>query len=355
MNINEMLDLVVKRGASDLHILAGRPPIIRFNGELQILPQYSPLTDEQTKELTLPLLSAEQKTTLQSDHEIDFSYAHKVGDGFARFRVNAYFQQNTLASSLRYIPTQRIRTFEDLNLPPSLVEFSKLNQGLVLLTGPAGQGKTTTIATMVNEVNKSRNEHIITIEDPIEYTYPKSKALISQRELRVDTYSWKVALRSVLREDPDVVFIGEMRDFDTIASTLTIAETGHLVFSTLHTNSAAQTIDRIVDVFPAHQQSQIRLQLSSTLAGIISIRLLKSLDGGLVPALEVLIGSPAVRTTIREGKTHLIDNIIQTSKDVGMITLEESLVKLVASGKVTLETAEKTALRPEELRRLLKK
>lgn len=355
MNIGQLLDIVVKRNASDLHLLAERPPIIRINGELQILPQFSPLSIEQTKELTLQLLSEEQQKHLAANHEIDFSYSHKSGDLEARFRVNAYFQQNTLASSLRYIPCQKIRTFEELNLPPSMIEFTKLNQGFVLLTGPAGQGKTTTIATMVNEINKKRADHIITVEDPIEYTYPKGKALISQRELRVDTYSWKVALRSVLREDPDVVFIGEMRDFETIAATLTIAETGHLVFSTLHTNSAAQTIDRIVDVFPAHQQGQIRLQLSSTLAGIISQRLIKSLDGGLVPALEIMIGSPAVRTTIREGKTHLIDNIIQTSKDVGMITLEESLAHLVSAGKISLESAELVALRPDELRRLLKK
>jgi len=355
VDINRLLEIIVKRNASDLHLVSGRPPMLRLNKELQIIPSYQELSEEEVKTLVLSLLNEEQKISFLSNHELDFSYSSKI-DGFEnRFRVNAYFQKNSVAASLRYIPCQKIRSFRELNLPESFSEFAKLNQGLVLITGPTGHGKTTTIATLIHEINMERNVHIVTIEDPIEYTYPKGKALISQREMRGDTYSWEVALRSVLREDPDVVFIGEMRDYETIAATLTIAETGHLVLATLHTNSAAQTIDRVVDVFPSHQQPQIRLQFSNTLSGIISQRLLPALNGSLVPAIEVLISTPAVRTTIREGKTHLIDNIIQTSKDIGMITLEEYLATLVSSGKVSLEIARHYALRPEELRRFLKK
>lgn len=354
MEINKLLEIVVRRNASDLHLVVGRPPMIRINKDLQMLPNYPVLTEEDAKETILSILNSEQKISLLSNRELDFSYALKMGEVENRFRVNAYFQKNSLAASLRFIPCQRIRSFKELNLPESFAEFAKLGQGLVLVTGPTGHGKTTTLATIINEINNDRNVHIITIEDPIEYTYPKGRALISQREMKVDTYSWEVALRSVLREDPDVVLIGEMRDYETIAATLTIAETGHLVLATLHTNSAAQTIDRIVDVFPSHQQGQVRLQLSNTLSGIISQRLIPSLDGNLIPALEVLIGSSAVKTIIREGKTHLIDNVIQTSRDIGMVSLEEYLSSLVSAGKIGLDQALHVALRPEELRRFLK-
>lgn len=355
MEINELLSLAIKKGASDLHILVGKPPIIRINGELSPLPQFEVVTREEAEHMVLSLMSREQRELVATEREHDFSYVLMTGEGEEqRFRVNAYFQRNTLAASLRHI-SNKIRTFEELALPSSLSELAKLQQGFILVTGPTGQGKSTTLATIIQEVNKHRQCHIVTIEDPVEYTYPLGRAIISQRELRSDTYSWKAALRSVLREDPDVVLIGEMRDLETISSALTIAETGHLVFSTLHTNSAAQTIDRIIDVFPEHQQGQIKQQLASVLSGVICQRLVPAIAGGRLPALEILVSTTAVRTSIRDGKTHLIDNIIQTSKDVGMITLEEYFGDLVSRGKVSLEVAERYVSRPGELRRYLKK
>ena len=293
------------------------------------------------------LLTNEQKDLLLANKEIDFSYA--LAD--ARFRINVYFQKASLAAALRHLP-QKIRTIEELSLPKLYHEFVNLRQGFILVTGPTGHGKSTTLAAILNEINTTRDAHIVTIEDPIEYIYPKSRSIISQREMHTDTHSWNVALRSVLREDPDVVLIGEMRDYETIAAALTIAETGHLVFATLHTNSASQTIDRIVDVFPDKQQMQVRLQLASTLEAVLSQRLLPGLGGGRRPATEILISTPAVQTSIREGKTHLVDNIIQTSGDMGMSLLEVSLASLVKSGAVSLDVAKEYALRPEELIRL---
>lgn len=356
MEIRELLTLAVKKGASDVHFLADKPPYVRVHGELAPLPQFQALTDKDVERIVLSLMTPEQKTVFLQEKELDYSYVVPGADngGDARFRVNAYWQHNSLAASLRHIPN-KIRTFEELALPPTLAELAKLRQGFVLLTGPTGQGKSTTLATIINEVNKNRKAHIITVEDPVEYTYPAAKAIISQRELRVDTFSWKASLRAILREDPDVVLVGEMRDLETIAAALTIAETGHLVFSTLHTNSAAQTIDRIIDVFPEHQQGQIRQQLAAVLSAVVCQRLVSSTAEVRVPALEILISTTAVRTSIREGKTHLIDNIIQTSKDVGMISFEEYFAELVSSGKVTLEVAERHVQRPTELRRYLKK
>lgn len=289
-----------------------------------------------------------------ANRELDFStYIKDAKSGVMhRFRVNAYFQKDTLSASLRYI-LPNIRTIEELALPKILHQFTKLKQGFILLTGPTGQGKSTTLASLINEINLSRAAHIITIEDPIEYVYPKGKSIISQRELKSDTHSWEIALRSVLREDPDVVLIGEMRDYETISAALTIAETGHLVFSTLHTNSSAQTVDRIIDVFPAHQQPQIRLQLSMVLGGIVCQKLLPATTGGRVPAVEVLIATNSIRNTIREAKTHLIDNILQTSADVGMFTFESYLKDLIRAGTVKEETALEYAMRPNELSRLL--
>jgi len=240
-------------------------------------------------------------------------------------------------------------------LPEICHQFTKLRQGFILVTGPTGHGKSTTLASILEEINQTRAVHIVTIEDPIEYVFSSQKSIISQREMRGDTHSWEIALRSCLREDPNVVMIGEMRDYETIASALTIAETGHLVFATLHTNSAAQTMDRIVDVFPEHQQAQVRMQFSLTLEAILSQRLLPSLDGGRIPACEILVSTPAVRTAIREGKTHLVDNIIQTSVELGMKTMEMDLLRLVKAGKINLEVAQAFALRPEELARLSKK
>jgi twitching motility protein PilT len=246
-----------------------------------------------------------------------------------------------------------IRTIEELHLPKICHTFSELKQGFILVTGPTGHGKSTTLAAIINEINLARSVHILTIEDPIEYVYPSGKSIISQREMDLDTHSWSLALRSALREDPDVVLVGEMRDPETIATAITIAETGHLVFSTLHTNSASQTIDRIIDSFPASQQDQIRIQLASTLKGVVAQRLIPQINGGRIPGVEVLIGTSAVASNIREGKTHLIDSVIQTSQDAGMITLESSLASLVLSGTISLETAKSYALRPEELLRMV--
>jgi len=282
---------------------------------------------------------------------LDFSFA--FGE-HARFRVNAYYQKGMLAAALRSIP-MKIPAIEELNLPEICHAFTKLKQGFILVAGPTGHGKSTTLASIIEEINQNRAEHIVTIEDPIEYVFRHQKSMISQRELKSDTHSWPIALRSCLREDPNVVMIGEMRDLETMAMSLTIAETGHLVFSTLHTNSAAQSIDRIIDVFPEHQQEQIRMQFSATIEAIVSQRLLPCLEGGRIPATEILIATPAVRTVIREGKTHMIDNIIQTSAEVGMRMLEMDLARLVNEGKISFDVAQMYAFRPEELMKLTRK
>lgn len=349
MDIQELLETTNKRGASDLHLVVGNKPILRVDGELVPLIDKEVLTPEETERLVFTTLAPEQKELFLANKELDFSFATPQ----ARFRINVYFQQGAMAAAFRLIPF-KIRTVDELNLPPICHTFGSLRQGFILITGPTGHGKSTTLAAIINEINQNRACHIITIEDPIEYVYPPGKSIISQREMHLDTHSWEVALRSCLREDPDVVLVGEMRDYETISAALTIAETGHLVFATLHTNSAAQTVDRIVDVFPEHSKSQVRMQLSGTLEGIFSERLLPAVEGGRIPACEILIATPAVRTTIREGKTHLIDNIIQTSGELGMISLEGTLARLVKSGKIKLAVAENFALRPEELERLLR-
>ncbi len=350
MNIKDLLKITIERNASDLHLVVGIPPSLRIDGALTPLEE-KVLTEEEVKKLTYELLTNEQREILLVNKELDFSFALEEK---ARFRVNAYYERGHLASAFRCLPI-KIRSIEELNLPKILHEFTKLNQGFILVTGPTGHGKSTTLASMLEEVNQTRRCHIVTIEDPIEYVFFHNKAIVTQRELHVDTHSWDVALRSCLREDPDVVLIGEMRDYETIASALTIAETGHLVFATLHTNSAAQTVDRIVDVFPPHQQEQVKMQLSNTLEAIVSQRLLPCLRGGRIPACEILVATAAVRTTVREGKTHLIDNIIQTSAEVGMVNLETDLARLVKAGKISLEVAKSWALRLEELMRQVKR
>ncbi len=350
MSINELLEIVIKKNASDLHLIVGEKPTLRIDGDLAPIAATERLIAEEVQSLIFDLVTEEQKELLLVNREIDFSFAL---EDVARFRVNAYHQKGYLAASLRLIST-KIRTIEELNLPKICHQFASLEQGFVLVTGPTGHGKSTTIAAMVQEINEARPLHILTIEDPIEYVYPPAKGIISQRELHLDTHSWEISLRSALREDPDVVLIGEMRDLETIASAITIAETGHLVFSTLHTNSASQTIDRIVDVFPEHQQEQVRAQLASTIAGVIAQRLVPAIGGGRYPAVEILMATSAVKTVIREGKTHLIDNIIQTSAEVGMIPLEVSLANLVRTGKITLDTAQQYAIRPQELLRQVK-
>lgn len=355
MEIKELLTLIIERNASDLHLLPGSSPVLRINGVLHPLTTFPILDGKVVENLIFSILDAEQRELLLTNKELDFSTFILYGESSVhhRYRVNAYYQKGVLSASFRYI-SPLIRSIEDLGLPQILHKFAKLKQGFVLLTGPTGQGKSTTLAAIINEINMERAEHIVTIEDPIEYVYPKGRSIISQRELKTDTHSWEIALRSVLREDPDVILVGEMRDYETIAAALTIAESGHLVFSTLHTNSAAQTIDRIIDVFPPYQQSQVRLQLSMVLSGIVCQKLIPSTTSGRVPALEVLIATSSVRNTIREAKTPLIDNIIQTSSDIGMFTFETHLKDLVRTGKVTQEKAMEYAIRPEELLRLLR-
>ncbi len=354
MSIQELLEVTVKNKASDLHLMPGISPCLRVDGLLVCLNQYQKLNKEDIETMIYALLTPEQKELLLTNKELDFSVGFGGGmyEDLGRFRVNAYFQRGYLCGAFRFLPP-KISTIEELQLPNILHSFTKMRQGFVLVTGPTGHGKSTTLAAIINEINLQTQSHILTIEDPIEYIYPQGKSIVSQREMGTDTHSWALSLRSALREDPDVVLVGEMRDPETIAAAITIAETGHLVFSTLHTNSAAQSIDRIIDVFPPHQQGQMRSQLASVLKGIVSQRLLPKLEGGRIPAVEILLGSPAVATNIREGKTHLIDSVIQTSSDVGMITLESSLATLVSQGIVSLETAKAFAVKESEFLRII--
>jgi twitching motility protein PilT len=354
MQINELLDVTIKNNASDLHLMPGTFPAIRIDGTLRYLSNYPLLSAQEVEMMVFSILKPEQKELLLNNKEIDFSFGFGGGTygDMGRFRTNLYYQRGVLSAEFRFLQPA-IRTIEELHMPKICHSFADLKQGFVLVTGPTGQGKSTTLASIINEINLNKSLHILTIEDPIEYVYPLGKSIISQREMDLDTHSWSMALRSALREDPDVVLVGEMRDPETIAAAMTIAETGHLVFSTLHTNSASQTIDRIIDSFPSGQQSQIRTQLASTLKGVVSQRLIPQLNGGRIPAVEVLIGTPAIASNIRDGKTHLIDSIIQTSQDYGMIPLESSLSSLVLSGTISLETAKSYALRPEELLRMV--
>lgn len=349
MNINQLLELTIARNASDLHLVVNYPPMLRINGELVSVPGNEKLNDNDLAGLVLPILTPFQKQAFDANLEFDMAitYQHK-----ARFRVNIFYQQGHLSAALRLIP-KVIPELESLGLPPIVQKFTQLQQGLVLVTGPTGHGKSTTLAAIINKINQTRTVHIITIEDPIEYVYPEGRALISQREILVDTKSWGNALRAVLREDPDIVLVGEMRDYETIAATITIAETGHLVLATLHTNSAAQTIDRIIDVFPENQQPQIKSQLAATLEAIISQRLVPTITPGLVMVAEVLLHNPALASMIRDGKTHLIDNLIQTSGEMGMVSLEAVLTKLVKEGQISFDVAQSYSVHPELLARMI--
>lgn len=354
MEIQELLALTIKNKASDLHLMVGLPPTFRIDGALRYLTTYPALKSEDLETMTFSLLTPEQKELLLTNKELDFSFGYR-GKGtqeVGRFRINAYFEKGTVAAALRFL-APGVRTLEELSLPKICHDFAKLKQGFVLVTGPTGHGKSSTLAAIINEINLNKSCHILTIEDPIEYVYPKGNSIISQREMGIDTHSWAFALRSSLREDPDVVLIGEMRDPETMQAAITLAETGHLVLSTLHTNSAAQSIDRIVDAFSADQRSQIRIQLAATLKGIISQRLVSKIGGGRIPAVEVLLGTPAVAANIRDGKSHLIDSVIQTSKDLGMCTIDESLAQLVKQGIITIDEARSYALRLNELERLV--
>lgn len=351
--LSELLELTIKNKASDLHLLVGAHPSVRVDGQLSYLTAYPNLTQEQVEAMVSSTLRPEQKQLFTSNKELDFSFGFGPGPEAekGRFRVNIYYERGHVSASFRYL-IPKIRTIDELMLPDVCYSFTKLKQGFILVTGPTGHGKSTTLAAIINEINLNRAAHILTIEDPIEYIYPLGKSLISQREMDTDTHSWARALSSALREDPDVVLVGEMRDPETISAALTIAETGHLVFSTLHTNSASQTISRIIDSFPAAQQPQIRTQLSETLKGVISQRLVPRVEGGRTPAVEVLIGTPAIQTNIREGKDHMIDSIMSTSREAGMMTLEASLSELVKQGIVSLDIARSYSLRPEEFDRL---
>lgn len=354
MDLNQLLEKAVSTNASDLHLLVGLPPVYRINGALQQLSSVAPLSEPILEQMIMSLLTPAQKEMFVTNRALDFSYGYGGGTygDKGRFRVNIYFQRGTVAAAFRLLPP-KVKTIEELRLPPICHRLSSLKQGFVLITGPTGHGKTTTIASIVNEINMTRAANILTIEDPIEYVFPKGKSVISQRELGHDTLTWNEGLKSALREDPDVVIVGEMRDPESIASAITIAETGHLVFSTLHTNSAAQTIDRIIDSFPETQQNQVRIQLAATLEAIVSQRLIPTIEAGRVVATEVLVATTAIRANIREGKTHLIDSTIETSSDEGMNSIEVSLAKLVQEGRITLDTAHAYALRPDTLTRLL--
>ncbi|OGE83095.1 MAG: type IV pili twitching motility protein PilT [Candidatus Colwellbacteria bacterium RIFCSPLOWO2_01_FULL_48_10] len=349
--LNELLLTTARQGASDLHIAVGRKPIIRIDGILIGLQKEAILTPEDTQGLVLAMLKPEQKEKFLKYGDLDFSYSF---EDKARFRVNVFFQKGYMAAALRLIQAE-IKTIEELRLPPIVREFTKLNQGFVLVVGPAGQGKSTTLASMVDEINHKRTEHIITVEDPIEYLFVQDRSIVSQREVRSDAPTFHRALRSVLRQDPDVIMIGEMRDRESIATAMTAAETGHLVFSTLHTNSASQTIDRIIDSFPSDQQSQVSSQLSATLVGIVSQRLVPRIEGGRVPACEIMFMNSAIRNLIREKKIYQIDLVIETSLQDGMMTLNRSLAELVKRKEISLENAELASLNPSELRILLER
>ncbi|MBI4127433.1 MAG: type IV pilus twitching motility protein PilT [Parcubacteria group bacterium] len=345
IRLEELLNIAASRDASDLHFAVGHHPTLRIDGELVPLLEKPLLEPEDTMEIAQSFLSEAQREELLREREIDLSFAFKEK---LRLRTNVFFQSGFVSIAFRFIP-KSIRTVKELNLPPVLSSLVKRSQGLILVVGPAGQGKTTTLAAFIEEINTSRTEHIITIEDPIEYVFTDRECIIDQREVHSDTLSFARALRSALRQDPDVVLVGEMRDLETIASVATLAETGHLVLSTLHTNDAPQTIDRIIDVFPEYQQDQIRAQLASVLVAIVSQRLVPRIQGGRVPAVELLVQTPAVAHIIREGKTHQLGNVIQTSADMGMIPLEQSLAQLVRSGQITLESAKMVAVDQKSL------
>ena len=341
--------MAVRSNSSDLHLMVGSPPVFRTVGRLEVYNPAGVMDAEKIKILILSLMNDLQKETYLKNFELDFSVNMP---GKARFRANAYFQRGTPAISLRYIP-DKIPTIDELGLPQICHNIARLKQGFVLVTGPTGSGKSSTFASIIDEINQNRSEHIITIEDPVEFVHNNKKSFISQRELETDTKSWDNALKSVLRQDPNIVYIGEMRDPETMAAAMTTAETGHLVFATLHTNTAAQTVERIVDSFPVSQQSQIVLQLSMVLEAVLSQRLIPTNDGKRVVATEILIVTPAVRNTIREGKTFQIDNIIQTSGNVGMKLIEQSLAELVNRGVVDRTVAMEYAIRPSVLDKLI--
>ena len=335
LELNKLIGTVIARGASDLHLVSGEPPIIRFDGDLIKLEDNEVLTTEAIAAMVDLMLSPAQRDILAKQQDVDFSYTYKSS---ARFRVNAYYQKGQMSAAFRFIPTA-IKSLAELGLPQDLLKFADHKQGLVLVVGPTGSGKSTTMALLINYINQTRAEHILTIEDPIEFIYTPSKSVINQREVYVDTPSFAQALHSGLREDINVVLVGEMRDLESVQSVITIAETGHLVFATVHTNDASQTIDRIIDVFPPFQQAQVRSQLANVLLGVVSQRLLPKAGGGLVPAVEILQTNSAVKNVIRDGRISDLDNIIQTNLADGMVSLDRALSVLVRAGTVSFDDA----------------
>jgi twitching motility protein PilT len=351
-SIDDLLAIMVEHDASDMHITAGSPPVIRVVGQLRRLPDFESLDPDETRTLLYRIISTEQQKVLETKRQLDFS--HSI-PGLARFRVNVYFQRESVAAAFRLIPA-KIKTLEELNLPARLYELADKPRGLVLVTGPTGSGKSTTLASLLDYINQQRHEHILTIEDPIEFLHWHRSCIVNQRELGPDATTFSEALRAALREDPDVILVGEMRDLETISTALTAAETGHLVFGTLHTQSAPQTIDRIIDVFPAEQQGQIRVQLASTLQGVVTQNLVPTADGrGRVAALEILIPDDAVRNLVRQAKIEQIYSVMQTSTSRGMLTMEQSLVELVQRHVITYETAFSRSSRPDQLQGLLER
>ncbi|MBI2465325.1 PilT/PilU family type 4a pilus ATPase [Candidatus Shapirobacteria bacterium] len=344
IKIKQILELAVANGASDIHLSVSTLPKLRVNGELIDIANFDISNPLATTEMILSLLSDDQRVRFSTEKELDFSVTLEE----ARFRVNMFLQRSEVRCTLRVV-SSTIPSFKELKLPDIFSEIVNYKQGCVLVTGPTGHGKSTTVASVLNRINEERKVHMVTVEDPIEYILKPNNSVVSQRELGNDTLSFAAALKSVLRQDPNVVFVGEMRDLETITSALTIAETGHLVFSTLHTNSAAQTVDRIVDVFPEGSKDQIKVQLASVITAIVSQRLIPAIDGGRVPVFEILMATPAVKNAIRDGKSFMLDNIIQTSADLGMVGLETSLSRLVHQGKITEEVAMSYSLRPSEL------
>lgn len=348
--LNDLLNLVVDNDASDLHLTVGCPPILRVDGEL-IATDLDVLTPMDTRSLIYNMLTAEQQKSFERDLELDISYSVH---GFGRFRVNVYKQRGCIAAAFRVIPS-KIPTIEELRIDPHVAEFAKYHKGLVLVTGPTGSGKSTTLAAIIDLINESRRCHIITIEDPIEYLHYHKKSVVNQRELHVDTLSFHAALKHVLREDPDVILVGELRDFETIEMALTLAETGHLVFGTLHTTDAAQTINRMVDAFPPHQQNQARTQISFVLRAVVAQQLLAQASGkGRVVCEEIMIVNPAVQNIVREAKIQQLYTVMQTGQNLGMKTFEQSLKDLYARGEVTYQEAMTHTMRPDELGRMLK-
>jgi twitching motility protein PilT len=350
LDFADLLLEVIERNASDLHLTAGARPTVRVRGQLQQLEDYAVLTTEQTRETVYSILTNDQRQRLETDWQIDFAYSIP---GRARFRVNAYYQRAAIGAAFRLIPSS-IKTVDELGLPPIMHELARKPRGFVLVTGPTGSGKSTSLAAVIDEINQTRAEHILTIEDPIEFLHGHKRCIVNQREIGADAQSFAAGLKAALRQDPDVILVGEMRDLETIHTALTAAETGHLVFATLHTQDTPQTIDRIIDVFPASQQQQVRVQLSVALQGIVTQQLLPTADGaGRVAACEVLLATPAIRNLIREGKTHQIYSSLQTGGSIGMQTMDAALATLVRQDKITRELAEARSSTPEELRRLL--